>query len=351
MSERPPSPHIASPRTAVGMMWTVALCLLPAAAWGTLLYGSRVLLVLGVSVASALATEALTGALSRRFTLGDGSAFLTGLLIGCLMPARVPLFVPALASAFAIAVVKESFGGLGRNWMNPAAAGRVFALFSWTPLMSRWGPPLSAGSVGGQAADPPLAALAAAVADKAGPRGDPLGVLLSRGYPFSAMDSSVTGWVNARLLSPIGARARGGWVDLLLGNVAGPIGEGAVLLLLAGAAFLIVRRVIRWEIPAAFVGTFSILMWSLGGLAAGGGPFAGNVLFHLLTGGTVLAAFYMATDPVTSPLTFRGRVAYGVCLGLVAFLLRAYSAFPEGVSLAVVLGNCAVPLLDTWRKR
>jgi electron transport complex protein RnfD len=178
-----------------------------------------------------------------------------------------------------------------------------------------------------------------------------LRVLLDRGYPFSPLDGSVTGWVNSHLLSILGLSARRGWVDLLLGNVAGSIGEGAVPLLLAGAAFLLVRRVIRWEIPAAFLGTFAVLMWSLGGLAAGGGPLAGNVLFHLLTGGTLLAAFYMATDPVTSPLTFRGRLAYGAGLGFLSFLLRAYSAFPEGVSLAIVLGNCAVPLLDTWRKR
>jgi Na+-translocating ferredoxin:NAD+ oxidoreductase subunit D len=344
------SPHIAGPRSAVGMVWAVTLCLLPAGAWGAIAFGPRALLVLAVSVASALAAEALTGLAFRRFTLWDGSALLTGLLIGYLMPPAVPLYVPAAASVFAIAVVKETFGGLGRNWMNPAAAGRVFAMFSWSAGMAAWTLPRAAASSAAPAASP-LAALAAALADPARPRGDPLDILLARGYPFSSLDSSVIGWINTHVLSPLGAPLRRGWLDLLLGNTAGTIGEVGVLLLLAGAAWLLVRGVIRWEIPAVFLGSFVVLTWVFGGMATGAGPFAGNVVFHLLTGGTVLAAFFMATDPVTSPLTFRGRIVYAGLLGVLAFLLRFFGSFPEGVSLAVVLANTTVPLLDTWRKR
>jgi len=263
------------------------------------------------------------------------------------MPPGIPLFIPLLASVFAIVVVKESFGGLGRNWMNPAAAGRIFALFSWTAAMGRWTAPLSAAGT----APPPLVFLGSLLAEKGAPRGDPLDILNSHGYPFSALDSSVITWLNAHLLGPLGLSARRGWFDLLLGNTSGPIGEGAVLLLLAGAGYLLARRFIRWEIPVVFLAAFSLLVWTFGGLAAGGGAFAGNVGFHLLTGGTVLAAFYMATDPVTSPLTRRARLVYAAGMGGLAFLLRAFSALPETMSLAIILANCTVPLLDTWRRR
>jgi electron transport complex protein RnfD len=328
------------------MIWSVAASLLPAGAWGVFVFGPSAFAVMAVSVGSALISELLTGLLARRFTLLDGSAFLTGLLVGCLMPPGVPLFVPAAASVFAILVVKESFGGLGKNWMNPAIAGRVFVLFSWRQAMGRFAAP-GLFPVAHAGASTPLASVLAALADPSGPRGDPFEILRAQGYPFSSIDSSVVEWLNAHLLGPFGISAPRGCVDLLLGNVAGPIGEISPLLLLAGAVFLLARRVIRWEIPAAYLITFVALTWTLGGISSGQGLFSGDILFHLLAGGIILGAFFMASDPVTSPLSFRARMTYAACLGALTFLLRFYGSLAEGVSLAIIVMNCGVPLLDS----
>jgi electron transport complex protein RnfD len=339
------APNLHARTRAPAFAWLAAATLLPAAGWGVHCYGEAAVTVLAAAVGSALAVELVTAALRRRFTLDDGSAFLTGLLVGLSMPPGAPWYVPAVAAGFGIAVVKQGFGGLGRNWMNPALAGRAFAALSWPTAMAAWRPtrflPVDAVS----AATPLTAASSAG-----GPAGGSFAALGVAGTPFSSADDAVVSWLNAHLLAPLGMAAPHGLFDLLAGLRMGCIGEASVLLLAAGAAVLLWRRIIRWEIPAALFGVFALLAWALGGIHAGNGLFRGGAMFHLFSGGIVLAGFYMATDPVTSPMTRWGRVAFGSLVGAFTFLLRFHGSAVEGVGLAVLLGNCLAPLLDRWTR-
>jgi electron transport complex protein RnfD len=344
MAPARPAPHMRGGVCTPGLIWIAALCLLPAAAWGIVVFGTPAAIVLLVSIGSAVVCEALTALLRREFTLLDGSAFLTGLMVGCLLPPGAPIHVAVVASGFAIVVVKQSFGGLGRNWMNPALAGIVFARISWSeafvvPVSTRW-------SGSGLA---PLDALAAALSGPGTGGRRALETLAAAGYPVSAVDDRVVGWLNARL-APLGVDLPPGAFDLLAGIRAGGIGEIAVLALAAGGAILAARRVIRWQLPAVHLATFALLAWVFGGLGAGRGFFAGDVVFHLLAGSLLLVSIFMATDPVTSPLTQAGTIAYGIGLGAATFLLRFYGSMPDGAPLAVLLMNCTVPLIDRYAK-
>jgi Na+-translocating ferredoxin:NAD+ oxidoreductase subunit D len=265
------------------------------------------------------------------------------------MPAGVPLYVPAAASAFGILVIKQSFGGLGRNWMNPAMGGIVFVLLSWPGLLSLW-----TGPLGGPLQDPvlpPLDALRAALTAPGAKEGSPLAILLRSGYSFSGMDTQVVGWVNAHLLAPLGTSIQPGSFDMLVGHVPGGIGSVSTPLLLLGAWYLLSRGVIRWHLPVFYIGTFFLLAAVFGGLAGGQGWFAGGPVFQLLSGNLVLGAFYAAPDPVTSPLTDKGKCAFGIGLGVLTFFLRYHGSLGDGVAASIVLGNCAAPLLDRWAVR
>jgi len=339
------APYLHEGVRAPAFSWIAAACLLPAAGWGVVCYGMPAAVVLGAALGASLAVELATAAFRRRFTLDDGSAFLTGLLVGLSMPPGTPWHVPAAAAGFAIAVVKQGFGGLGRNWMNPALAGRAFAALSWPQAMTAWRPTRFLAADAVSSATP----LAAASAAEAPVRGS-FAALAAASSPFSRADDAAISWLNAHLLSPLGLSAPRGLLDLVAGMRAGCIGEASVLLLAAGAAILLWQRIIRWEIPAALFGTFLLLTGVLGGIPAGNGLFRGAPLFHLLSGGIVLAGFFMATDPVTSPMTRWGRVAFGSLVGALTFLLRSFGSTAEGVGLAVLLGNCLAPLADRWAR-
>jgi electron transport complex protein RnfD len=343
---RMPAPHLGVRMSSARMTWLVSLSLLPAAAWGVFLFGTPALMVLGTAITAAVAAEAASTLPFGRFTLGDGSAFLTGCLVGLFLPAGAPVYVPAAASAFAILVIKQSFGGLGRNWMNPAMGGIVFALLSWTEPAARWIAPRGAAASG--AAVPPLEALRAALAAPGARESTPLAVLSHAGYVFSDLDSRVVGWINGHILSPLGTALSPGTFDVLVGHVAGAIGTVSVPLLVLGAWFLLSRRIIRWHLPVFYVGTFAVCAAIFGGLGSGQGWLAGGPGFHLFSGSLVLGAFFAATDPVTSPLTDRAKCFFGIGLGALTFLLRFFGSLGDGVAAAIVLGNCAAPLLDRW---
>jgi electron transport complex protein RnfD len=300
------SPHFHDRDSTAKIMWSVVLCLLPAGAWGVYNFGWQALAVLLISIAAAMLTECIIMAFQKKFTLFDGSAFLTGLLVGYNMPPSVPGFIPVAASVFAIAVVKHTFGGLGRNWMNPALAGRVFAMFCWTEEMTRWSAPLSAPD-----------ALSSATPLKQG---------------------------------AVQFLQKGSYLDLFLGRIPGCIGEVSALLLLLGAVYLFIRKIITWEIPVAYIGTFIILVWVFGGIPVSGHIFKGDIFFHFLSGGLILGALYMATDMVTSPVTWKGMLIFGAGCGFLTFIIRCFGSFPEGVSLSIIIMNIFVPLINRLTK-
>jgi Na+-translocating ferredoxin:NAD+ oxidoreductase subunit D len=336
------SPQIHHRQSTAGIMWSVVLALLPAMVWGVYIFGPRALYVVLASVAAAAISEFIIAGFLGRFTLQDGSAVLTGLLVGFNMPPAVPMYIPVIGSIFAIVVVKWTFGGLGGNWMNPALAGRVFVFFSWTGAMNTWTMPstLAADGVSGAS---PLGLIKTGLLDYAGTAEGPTEFLLQDGYLRS-------GTALARFFSPLfGGGIEGElYADLFVGNIAGCIGEVSALLLILGALYLCLKKIITWEIPISYLFSFGLLVWVFGGLRYSGGYFTGDVLFHFLSGGLMLGALYMATDMVTSPLSRKGMIIYGTGIGFLTFLIRFYGSFPEGVSLAIILMNIFVPMINRW---
>ncbi len=344
------SPQFHDEASTTRIMWSVTFCLLPAAAWGVYAFGVYSLWVMLFAAAAAVGTELVIARAMGRDTLHDGSAVLTGLLIGMNMPPEVPLAIPVIASVFAIAVVKWTFGGLGTNWMNPALAGRVFVFFSWTGEMTSWTYPRTLGPVDGTSAATLLGNVKSGVVESGGSIGNPVRYLSDVGFPRSAMDARLTDWLNDGILGDLGIRLPEGYVDPFLGNIPGCIGEVSALLLMLGAVYLFAKKIITWEIPTAFFGVFALFTWVFGGRVYGTGFFTGDVLFQVLAGGFVLGVFYMATDMVTSPMTSKGMLIYGAGIGFLTFLIRFYGSFPEGVSLAIILMNIFTPIINRYTK-
>ena len=285
------SPHVRSGATTRRIMLDVCLALLPAVIFAVYWFGFGVLLTVLLSVASAILSEFLMEkALRRPVTIDDGSAAVTGLLLALTLPAGTPWYVPELGSVFAICIAKQVFGGLGDNFVNPALAGRAFLLASFPAAMTTY--PLVADAV-------------------------------TSATPLS---SEFAGSVD--------------YLQAFIGRIGGCIGEVSTLALLIGAAYLLIRRVIDWRIPLSYLGTMALLT-VIGG---------GNVLDSVLLGGTVLGAFFMATDYVTSPVTSWGRVIYGVGIGIINYTIRRWGAYPEGTTYAILLMNIAAPLIERFTR-
>ena len=285
------SPHVRSGATTRRIMLDVCLALLPAVIFAVYWFGFGVLLTVLLSVASAILSEFLMEkALRRPVTIDDGSAAVTGLLLALTLPAGTPWYVPVLGSVFAICIAKQVFGGLGDNFVNPALAGRAFLLASFPAAMTTY--PLAADAV-------------------------------TSATPLS---SEFAGSVD--------------YLQAFIGRIGGCIGEVSTLALLIGAAYLLIRRVIDWRIPLSYLGTMALLT-VIGG---------GNVLDSVLLGGTVLGAFFMATDYVTSPVTSWGRVIYGVGIGIINYTIRRWGAYPEGTTYAILLMNIAAPLIERFTR-
>lgn len=320
------SPHLHHPDSTSRIMLDVIIALVPAGIWGVFVFGVKALIVIAVSIIGAVLGEYIMCKVFKKFTLTDYSAVLTGLLVGYNMPPAVPLFVPFLASLFAMLIVKWAFGGLGCNWMNPALGGRLFVFFSWTGYMTKWSAPstnfATIDAVGGAS---PLGFVKTGMMDFTGSVSGPVEYMKQAGYEV-------------------------GYMDLFLGNISGCIGEVSALLLILGGIYLLWRKVITWEIPGAYLITFAVFTWVFGGLKFTHSLFTGDVLFNLLSGGLMLGAIYMATDMVTTPLSSKGQIIFGIGCGFLTFLIRFYGSFPEGVSLAIVLMNMAVPLIDKFSK-
>lgn len=346
------SPHIHGPLSTNRAMLWVVIALLPSTLWGCYVFGWHALLVVAVSIVTALLTEYLLGLIYHEFTLSDLSALVTGLLVGMNMPPNVPIYIPILASVFAIAVAKWTFGGLGCNWMNPALAGRVFVFFSFTSQMSTFTLPRTLmKSANALSAAGITNAINADVFSGA----TPLSLLKS------GLSMGVGGGTQAAMLygRPVTATAeRIGdilhinpyAVDAFFGNTAGCIGEVSAVLLICGAILLLVTKVINWRIPVVYIGTFALLAWIFGGIPYGNGLFSGEILLPLFSGGLMLGALFMATDWVTTPTTPWGQVVFAFGCGFFTFLIRYFGSLPEGVSLAIILMNIVTPTIDRYIK-
>ncbi|ABA87523.1 ion-translocating NADH:ferredoxin oxidoreductase complex Rnf, FMN-binding membrane protein subunit RnfD [Syntrophotalea carbinolica DSM 2380] len=307
------SPHLHCGMTTRGMMGAVILALLPAAVVAVYLFGLAAVAVMTICVASAVAVEALwQKAVGSPVTVSDGSAVLTGLLVAFNLPPSSPWWLALLGSVIAIVIGKQVFGGLGHNPFNPALVARIVLLVSFPTVMTHWSGPQ------------PGRFLADAV---------------TAATPLSETKSAVM------LSGHLPPNATGFALDYLLGNMAGCLGEVSALALLIGALFLLWRRVISWHIPVSYIGTVATVSGMFWLVDPSRYP---HPVFHLLSGGLMLGAFYMATDLVTSPLTGRSMLLYGCGCGLFTVLIRLFGSYPEGVAFSILLMNTVTPLLDRY---
>ena len=305
-----PSPHVRSSVTTRRIMQDVCLALAPAGIMSVVFFGIGAAGIIAASVITCVLTEYLYQRLMhQKVTVGDWSAVVTGLLLAYNIPADAPLWIPVVGGVFAILIVKQLFGGIGSNFMNPALAGRVLLFVSWSSIMGSYPNTrfIVAQGMDAVAAATPLAGL---------------GKLTEGSVPSALAKFSTT--------------------DLLIGNIPGVLGETCKIALILGGIYLIVKQVIDWRIPVSMIGSVAALY-----LVFGGFDFD-LMLKELLSGGLILGAFFMATDYCTSPQTGIGRVIFGVGCGLILFVIRAFANYPEGCSFAILFMNVCAPLIDRW---
>ena len=312
-----PSPHIKSPVTTTVIMSDVLIALVPALIWACYIFGMRSLYITLISVISCVGFEFLYEKLLKKpVTVGDLSAAVTGVLLAFNLPVTIPFWMPIAGAFFAIVIVKQLFGGIGKNIVNPALAARVF-LFSWpidmttftTPVKYRFQSFFVQGNLDEMASATPLS-------------------YLKNGQLPSDAENGYT------------------ILDLFIGNVPGVIGEVSALLLMIGFLYLLVRRVTTWHIPVAYIGTVALLTLVFARNSA-------NVSFmwnELFSGGLFLGALFMANDYATSPVTKNGRLIYGVGCGLITVFIRFFASNAEGVSYSILIMNLLVWYLDRFTK-
>jgi electron transport complex protein RnfD len=320
-----PSPHFNEKDvTTRRMMLDVLIGLVPAIGVSLYVFGWYAVWQLGTCVLACLAAESLfTKMRGKRLTLGDLSAVVTGLLLGMSLPALAPLHIAIIGSFVAMGVGKVVFGGLGYNLFNPAMVGRAFVMLSFAAQMGAPAFVLSADS-GAETPD-----------------------VLTRATPLTTAKQYASDMASGKIKAEetsVELQAAASRGPLLLGQVNGSVGETSALALLIGGLFLCVRRTASWEIPAGVL----LATWSLAELFhwAGSTPLDG--LQHLLGGAAMLGAFFIATDPVTSPLTPKGKFLFGAGIGLLMVLIRIFSGYSEGLMFAVLLMNAVVPLINRW---
>lgn len=290
------SPHISSGLSTRRIMLDVIISLVPTSAAAVWLFGLDAALQIAVAVAAAVLSEWVFEKITyRKNTIGDLSAVVTGLMVALMVPSTMPLWQTAFGSVVAIVIIKQLFGGIGKNFANPAVTGRIVMMLAFT------------------------------------------GTITNLPQPRVAADIVSTA-------TPLGMESGGvlpSYMDMLLGRHAGCIGEVCALAILAGGMYLLVRRVITWHTPVAFLGTAALLSVLLGQ----------DVLYQLLSGGLMLGAFFMATDYATTPPTAWGRIWFGVGCGIITMVIRVYGSYPEGVSFAILLMNILTPYLSRWTRQ
>lgn len=291
------SPHLRDNVTTRRIMQEVCLALAPAGIAAIVLFGASAATLIAVSVITAVLAEFCWNKLNKqKTTVGDWSAVVTGLLLAYNLPANAPVWIAVVGAIIAIILVKQMFGGIGSNFMNPALAARAILFVSWSSLMTS--------------------------------------------YPATQFMTDVTSSATPLNLLGKGTVEGVNLMDLFLGNVPGVLGEACKLALLLGGVYLILRGIVDWKIPVTFIATVFVCY-----LVKDGAEMA---LYQILSGGLFLGAFFMATDYATSPVTNVGRVIMGVGCGLFLFVIRAYASYPEGCSFAILLMNVATPLIDKY---
>ena len=311
-----PSPHIHSKTSTKSLMRDVVIALLPAVSVSIVFYGWKELLVISVSVLSCVLLESLITRymLRKPDTICDWSAAVTGVLLALNLPPTTPWWVVLIGAAVAIGVAKMTFGGLGQNVFNPALVGRVFLLISFPTYMTHWEIPQGLFGLDAVTGATPLGVIKEGLMQG----GDVAGIMAENGYSYSQM---------------------------LLANIGGSAGEASAIALLVGFVYLLVRKVIKPWITLSVLGTVAVvsLIFSLIDPAQYTGP-----LFNLLSGGMILGACFMATDYVTSPMSTKGGIVFGVGIGFITLMIRYFGAYPEGMSFAILIMNSTVPLLNRW---
>lgn len=311
-----PSPHIHTKTTTRVLMRDVVIALLPAAIVSVVFYGWDALLLLGVSVVSCVLLEYLITRylLKRPSTVGDLSAVVTGMLLALNLPPATPWWVVFIGALVAIGIAKMTFGGLGQNVFNPALVGRVFLLVSFPTHMTHWEIPQGLFGVDAVTGATPLGVIKEGLM-----QGSTVPDLMAQhGYNYSQM---------------------------LLANLGGSAGEACAIAILAGFVYLLIRKVIKPWITLSILGTVaatSCIFW-----LADSARFT-DPLFNLLTGGILLGSCFMATDYVTSPMSTKGGILFGVGIGLITMMIRYFGSYPDGISFAILIMNATVPLLNIW---
>ena len=286
------SPHVRSNETTQSIMVDVAIAMLPATAFGVFQFGLHALLVLIVTIAACVLSEYVFEKITKRpCTISDFSAVVTGMILALNMPPEIALWIPALGGVFAIIVVKQLYGGLGQNFMNPALAARCFLLISFTGQMSAF---------------------------------------------------TLDGWTGATPLAVLKAGESVDVAAMFIGKIPGTIGEVSVIALLIGAAYLVVKKAISLRIPVTYILTTAVFVFIFGQ------QDLNYVLAHLCGGGLIFGAFFMATDYVTSPITPKGQIVFGILLGILTGLFRIFGGSAEGVSYAIIISNLLVPLIERF---
>ncbi|MCD6317622.1 RnfABCDGE type electron transport complex subunit D [Candidatus Aerophobetes bacterium] len=294
------SPHIRDKITVTKLMWGVIIALLPAAGYSVYLFRLRAVELILTCVFFSILSEYLFLKLRRKKIPGEPSAVVSGLLLAMVLPPSLPLWAAALGAVFAIIIGKQIFGGLGYNIFNPALIGRAFLMATYPVLMTSWIEPFTLDAV---------------------TTATPLGLM-----KFQSQSTPI--------------------LQLFLGNVSGSLGETSALALLVGATYLLARRYIDWRVPLSYLGTVAIFS-TIAYLIRSS---YGSPLFHLLAGGLILGAFFMATDPVTTPISKRGRIIFGVGAGILVMVIRLWGGYAEGVMFSIIFMNALTPLLNRYVK-
>ncbi|MDR0644847.1 MAG: RnfABCDGE type electron transport complex subunit D [Treponema sp.] len=320
------SPHIASPVNSAQLMRNMLIALAPASMFGIVIFGLPALINIAVSIGTAVGAEALFRFVTKQESrVKDISAVVSGLLLALVLPPGVPFWITALGAIFAVVIAKEFFGGLGANVFNPALTGRAFLLMSFPSAMTTWNKPTDITGFASSLTDAvttatPLGAMKTGAAEAAIVNGDVVmdGVskaLLGAGIPINWGDRILT---------------------LFWGNHAGCIGETSILLILAGAVFLLITKTIDWRAPVGMIGAVALMSLSL----------RLDPLIGILSGGVLFGAIFMATDYTTAPLTAKGKLIFGAGAGIITVLIRKWGAFPEGVTYGLLIMNAVTPFLN-----